>query len=111
MAVVVRSPYAHAQFRISDRQAASQMPGVRLVLTAEDLVALGPLPCQGLPPGVHITVPPYLVLAQDVVRHVGDAIAFVVADTLDQARDAAEAVSVVWDRTTASGRQRGGPAG
>ncbi len=42
-------------------------------------------------------MPPYPILARDEVRHVGDAIAFVVADTLDQARDAAEAIAVEWE--------------
>ena len=44
-----------------------------------------------------IVVPPYPILARDEVRHVGDAVAFVVADTLDQARDAAEAIEIEWE--------------
>jgi aerobic carbon-monoxide dehydrogenase large subunit len=96
-AVVVRSPHAHARFRITDTQAARAVPGVRLVLTAEDLGELGPLPCQGLVPGADINVPPYPVLARNEVFHVGDAIACVVADHLDGARDAAEAIAVEWE--------------
>ena len=68
------------------------MPGVRLVLTAADIAALGPLPTPGVLPDVDIKVPHYPILAADVVRHVGDAVAFVVADTLDAAKDAAEAI-------------------
>src|ERR1700731_4148174 len=64
-AVVLRSPHAHARFHITNCERARQLPGVRLVLTAQDLTELGPLPCQGLLPGVKIAVPPYQVLASD----------------------------------------------
>jgi carbon-monoxide dehydrogenase large subunit len=96
---VLRSPHAHARFAIRDAEAARAMPGVRLVLTAADVTELGPLPC-GAPArnsnGTTMPVPRYPVLAEDKVRHVGDAVAFIVADTLDQARDAAEAVDIEW---------------
>jgi carbon-monoxide dehydrogenase large subunit len=72
------------------------MPGVALLLTAPDIAELGPMPCPGTIPDVPTEVPPYPVLARDVVRHVGDAVAFVVADTLERAKDAAEAVTVDW---------------
>ena len=64
---------------------------------ATDDRELGPLPCQAGPPDVDLVVPPYPVLARDDVRHVGDAVAFVVADTLDRARDAAEAIVIEWE--------------
>jgi carbon-monoxide dehydrogenase large subunit len=96
-AALLRSPHAHARFRITDLAKARAMPGVRLVLTAADLSRLGPLPCQGIPPDVAVDAPPYRVLARDVVRHVGDAIAFVVADTIEQAKDAVEAIAVDWE--------------
>ena len=96
-AVVLRSPHAHARRKRLDADAARAMPGVRLILTAEDVAELGPLPCFGIPPDQTIDVPTYPILAADVVRHVGDAAAFVVADTLDQAKDAAEAIAVEWD--------------
>jgi carbon-monoxide dehydrogenase large subunit len=95
-AVVMRSPHAHARFSIVDLDRVRAMPGVRLVLAAPDVARLGPLPTPGVIPDVKIEVPPYPVLARDVVRHVGDAIAFVVADTLERAKDAAEAVTVDW---------------
>lgn len=95
-AVVLRSPHAHARFRITDSGVARGKPGVKLILTAADIASLGPLPCQGIPRGVKVDVPEYPVLARDVVRHVGDAVAFVVADTIDQARDAAEAIVIEW---------------
>ena len=95
-AVVLRSPHAHARFAIGDLQDVRAMPGVRLVLTAADIAKLGPLPTPGVLEGVDIPVPPYPILARDEVRHVGDSIAFVVADTLAQAKDAAEAITVDW---------------
>ncbi|MEX2035419.1 MAG: molybdopterin cofactor-binding domain-containing protein, partial [Xanthobacteraceae bacterium] len=95
-AVMVRSPHAHARFRL-DAGRARAMPGVRLVLAGADVAALGSLPMQAGIPDVDIWSPPYPVLAQSEVRHVGDAVAFVVADSLEQARDAAEAVEVQWE--------------
>src|SRR5262245_1540944 len=95
-AVVVRSPHAHAQFRIVNATRARGMPGVRLVLTATDITHLGPLPTPGTVPDVESKVPNYPILAGDLVRHVGDAVAFVVADSLDQAKDAAEALEIDW---------------
>ena len=94
--VVLRSPHAHARIRISDVDTARALPGVRLVLTAAETAGLGLLPCAATPPDVAVEAPPYPVLARDTVMHVGDAIAFVVADTLDQARDAAEAIEVAY---------------
>jgi carbon-monoxide dehydrogenase large subunit len=96
-AVVVRSPHAHATFTIDDKDTAAGLPGVKLVLTAADLGHFGDIPC--LAPlentdGSAMALPPYPVLARDTVRHVGDAVAMVVAETLDQAREAAEALAV-----------------
>jgi aerobic carbon-monoxide dehydrogenase large subunit len=93
-AALLRSPHAHARFRIANASRARAMPGVALVIAGADITSLGSLPCQADIPGARIVVPPYPVLAVDEVRHVGDAIALVVADTLDRARDAAEAVEV-----------------
>ncbi len=94
-AIVVRSPHAHARFAL-DAGKARAMPGVRLVLTAQDTAALGPLPMEAGIEGTEIWVPAHRVLAKDVVRHVGDAVAFVVAETLEQAKDAAEALDIAW---------------
>ncbi len=101
-AVLVRSPHAHARFKITDISKARAMPGVRLILTAPDITDLKPIMCLGahlMKPSdeAHLHVPPYPVLAADTVRHVGDAVAFVVADTVEQAKDAAEAVAVDWE--------------
>jgi aerobic carbon-monoxide dehydrogenase large subunit len=96
-AAVLRSPHAHARFRIANAEAARNMPGVHLVLTAADIGDLAPLPCHIALPGVEIKVPRYPVLAEEDVRHVGDAVAFIVAETIEQARDAAEAIAVDWE--------------
>jgi carbon-monoxide dehydrogenase large subunit len=98
-AYMLRSPHAHARFRISDLSAARAMPGVLLVLTHADVAHLGDVPC--LAPvensdGSTMATPSYPLLCPDTVRHVGDAVAFVVAETLWQARDAAEAIEVEW---------------
>jgi len=96
-AVALRSPHAHARFTIQDVARARGLKGVRLVLTAADIPDLNPMPTPGIFPGGDIDVPPYPVLAKDVVRHVGDMVAFVVADTLETAKDAAEAIVIDWE--------------
>jgi carbon-monoxide dehydrogenase large subunit len=95
-AVVLRSPHAHAKFTVGDLSGVKAMKGVRLVLTGADTADLGPLPTPGVLEGVDIKVPHYPILALDVVRHVGDAVAFVVADSLEQAKDASEAIGIDW---------------
>src|SRR5690349_15373436 len=96
-AVMVRSPHAHARFRIVNLAHVKAVPGVRLILTAADVAHLGPLPTPGVLPDVDIKVPVYPILAIDTVRHVGDAVAFVVADTIAAAKDAAEAIEIDWE--------------
>jgi carbon-monoxide dehydrogenase large subunit len=94
-ALVLRSPHAHAKFTI-DATRARSLPGVAAILTADDVKDLGGLPCLFNLPDEPFTGPPYAILARDVVRHVGDAVAFVVADSIEQARDAIEAIEVQW---------------
>ncbi|SIO39388.1 xanthine dehydrogenase, molybdenum binding subunit apoprotein [Bradyrhizobium erythrophlei] len=94
-ALVLRSPHAHAKFTINVAKAGG-MPGVGAVLTADDVKDLGDLPCLFNLEVDPFTGPPYPILPKDEVRHVGDAVAFVVADTIDQARDAIEAIDVKW---------------
>jgi carbon-monoxide dehydrogenase large subunit len=99
-AVVVRSPHAHARFAIGDLDAARAMPGVLLILTHDDVRHLGTIPCLGTvlnADGSPMALPPYPVLAEGTVRHVGDAVAFVVADSEAEARAAAEAVEIDWE--------------
>jgi carbon-monoxide dehydrogenase large subunit len=94
-ALVLRSPHAHANYTI-DVSRARGLPGVSLILTAEDVKDLGSLPCLFNFEVDPFKGPPYPILANGEVRHVGDAVAFVVADTLDHARDAIEAIDVNW---------------
>jgi aerobic carbon-monoxide dehydrogenase large subunit len=96
-AVMVRSREPHGVIRAIDTDAAKGMPGVLAVYTAADLSAYGPLKCH-LPlksrDGSPIRYTPRPALAADKVRFVGDPIACVVAETVAQAKDAAEAVSI-----------------
>ena len=94
-ALVLRSPHAHAKFTI-DASRARTLPGVAAILTAEDVGDLGSLPCLFNLEVDPFTGPPYPILAEGEVRHVGDAVAFVVAETVDKARDAIEAIEVNW---------------
>jgi carbon-monoxide dehydrogenase large subunit len=92
---VVRSPHAHAVIERVVTTAARAMPGVLGVFTAADFFDVGPLPCTVPVASVApMIVPPRFALATDRVRHVGDPVAFVVAETRVAARDAAESVSV-----------------
>lgn len=98
-AFVLRSQYAHATFKIRDKETARRMKGVKLILTGEDVAHLGDLPCKGLiktVSGEPVKPLPVPVLPTDTVRHVGEAVAFIVAETLAQARDAAEAIDIEW---------------
>jgi carbon-monoxide dehydrogenase large subunit len=96
-AVVVRAPVAHARFSLSGIKEARAAPGVLDVITAAETAGLGPLPCRGMyenADGTTPPVPPFSILPADTVRHVGEALAMVVAETLVQARDAAETIAV-----------------
>ncbi|MBN9406561.1 MAG: xanthine dehydrogenase family protein molybdopterin-binding subunit [Burkholderiales bacterium] len=100
-AYFVRSPHAHAIVKKVDTAAASAMPGVARVFTGADIDGkMGGLPCGWLisnPDGTPMKEPPHPILAIKKVRYVGDHVAMVVADTLQQARDAAEAVEVDYE--------------
>ncbi|HEX9905788.1 MAG TPA: xanthine dehydrogenase family protein molybdopterin-binding subunit, partial [Propylenella sp.] len=99
-AVVLRSTAAHATISVGNLDAARAMPGVRLILTGNDLEGIGGLPCKGKIrqiDGSHPKMPFRPLLCADVVRHVGDPIAFIVADTVEQARMAAESISVDYE--------------
>jgi len=96
-ACMVRSPHAHAVIEAIDVAAARAAPGVVAVFIAADLAAdnLGPLPCTAQVATVApMIVPPRCALAGERVRHVGEAVTLVVADTAESARDAAELVEV-----------------
>src|SRR6267142_4358263 len=99
--VVVRSPHAHARIVAIHVDAALRIPGVAAVLTGFDLAAdnIGPLPCAvtNIPMAKPLIVPPCHALAREVVRYVGEPIAFVVAESAETARDAAEAIVVDYE--------------
>ncbi len=93
--VFVRSQVAHGRLKGVDTAAAAGMPGVLRIFTAADFEGVGGLPCGWQVTGRDGEVmkePKHPVLAEGKVRHVGDPIAAVVAETYEQARDASEAV-------------------
>jgi carbon-monoxide dehydrogenase large subunit len=98
-AYFLRSPHAHATIKTIDTLKASRMPGVLAILTGDDLAAdkVGGLICGWMihsKDGSPMKAGAHPALAQGKVRYVGDHVAVIVADTLAQARDAAEAVVV-----------------
>ncbi len=99
-AAFVRSPYAHAKLRSIDTAHALKAPGVLGIYTGKDLAGVGGLPCGWLIKSIDgspMKEPKHPVLAEGKVRHVGDLVALVVADTLAQARAAASLVEVDYD--------------
>jgi carbon-monoxide dehydrogenase large subunit len=101
-ACFLRSPYPHARILSVDTVAALAMPGVAAVYHGADLVAAGvkPIPGSSNFPrtgGAPGATPPRHILAHERVRFVGEAVAVVLATTMEQARDAAEAVVVDYD--------------
>ena len=100
--VVLRSPHAHARIRAIDTAAAKAAPGVLAALTGADWKAsgFGDLPVPGgfkRRDGRPLYRPPYPALVADRVRWVGDCVAFVVAETRNQAMDAAELIAVDYE--------------
>jgi carbon-monoxide dehydrogenase large subunit len=109
-AVMVRSPHAHARILRIDTAKAKAMPGVVGVFTGADIRADGlkPIPHSavpstnfdmklGPPAGRSLFIGPHHLLPADKTRHVGEAVAMVVAETRDKALDAAEAVAVEYE--------------
>lgn len=93
-AAVLRSPLAHAAIKSIDVSRARTMPGVIAVFTGADLADINPLPCAWQAAGVDNFVNTPRLLALDEVHQVGDPVAVVVAESVYQANDALEAVSV-----------------
>ena len=97
--IVLRSPHAHARIDRLDAARARAAPGVLAVLTAAEARAdgLGTQPCfaptTNLDGSPYVS-PPHPLLAEDTVRHVGDPVAFVVAETRERAREAADLVDI-----------------
>ncbi|WP_158266807.1 xanthine dehydrogenase family protein molybdopterin-binding subunit [Alsobacter soli] len=99
-AAVLRSPHGHARILSVDVAAATESPGVRAVLTGEHWAAdgLGALPCfMSLGPDAPLVVPPRPPLGYERVRHVGDPVALVVAESRQAAQDALELIVVDYE--------------
>ena len=96
----LRSPHAHATIRAVDVVKAKQSSGVVDVFTGADLTGVNGLPCGWLITGTDgkpMNEPPHPVLAQGKARYVGDPVALVVAESIAQAKDAAEQIVVDYD--------------
>ncbi|MTI19222.1 xanthine dehydrogenase family protein molybdopterin-binding subunit [Rhodobacteraceae bacterium RKSG542] len=97
---MLRSPVAHARFTMEGLEDAREADGVKLVLTADDLEGINKIPCKAPVKQIDGTVcpvPEREVLCSSVVRHVGDAVAFIVADTLENAKAASEMIMVDYE--------------
>jgi aerobic carbon-monoxide dehydrogenase large subunit len=114
---VLRSQIASGSFKITSLKEAKAAPGVRLILTGKDLQHLGTLATwykvKG-PDGTKYPTRDIPILCDKHVRHVGDAIAFIVADTLAQAQDAAELIEIDYgsrpaNAVTAKALDKGAP--
>jgi len=103
-AYFLRSPYAHARIKSLSTTEAAKAPGVLGIFTGEHFKAVGGLPCGWLInslDGSPMKEPKHPVLADGKVRYVGDRVAMVVAETLDQAKAAAELIEVDYDELPA----------
>jgi carbon-monoxide dehydrogenase large subunit len=99
-AYFLRSPHAHAKIARIDTAKALAAPGVVAIFTGSDLTGINGLPCGWLITGTDgkpMNEPPHPVLAQGKVRHVGDPVAMIVAETPHQAKDAGELVEVDYE--------------
>ena len=99
-AYILRSPHAHAAVRSIDTSAARANGGVVAVFTSEDMAEVGGIPCGWQvhsKDGSAMAEPKHPVLAEGKVRHVGDPVAVVLAESRTQARDAAESIIVDYD--------------
>ncbi len=104
--VFLRSPHAHARIASIDTSAARAMPDVVAILTGEDVAAAGLKPLGVAlpfkrPDGSDLAAPPRPILAQGLVRFVGEAVAAIIAESAAAARDAAEAIVVDYEELPA----------
>lgn len=100
----VRSPYGHAKILSVDTSAAQAMPGVVKIFTGADVAAINGVPCGwqvNFKNGDTMKEPKHPLLVADKARHVGDAVAIVIAESLAEAVDAAEAVVVEYEELPA----------
>lgn len=99
-AALARATMAHARVTLSGLDDARAAPGVRLVLGPEDIAGYGHLPCVYLirqEDGTKVAPTPRPLLEGSVVRHIGEPVAFIVAETESQARDAAELIGIDYE--------------
>ena len=99
-AAFVRSQYAHAKIISVDTRAAKAMPGVVAIYTGADVASVNGVPCGwqvNFKSGDAMKEPKHPLLVADKVRHVGDAIAIVIAESIEEAVDAAQAVTVEYE--------------
>jgi aerobic carbon-monoxide dehydrogenase large subunit len=106
-AFMLRSPHAHARIRAVDIAAAASAPGVLAVYTGKDLArdGLGTIPCLSAVTnrdGSPSVMPPHPAIARDRVRHVGDTVAMVVAESVAAGRDAEELIAVDYEPLSAA---------
>ena len=114
----IRSPHAHAKIKSIRKDKALKSPGVVAIFTGQDTKAINGLPCGWLITDVNgqpMKEPKHPILAETKVQHVGDQVAVVIAETLQQAKDAAELVEVDYEVLTAvveagDARKKGAPA-
>lgn len=101
---ILRSPHAHAKINSIDTAAAIAAPGVLAVFTGADMEGVGGIPCGwgvNNKDGSPMNEPAHPALAIGKVRHVGDQVALIVAETLQQAKDAAERIEVAYEELDA----------
>ena len=99
-AYILRSPHAHASIRSIDTSVARASDGVIAVFTSEDMTAVGGIPCGWQVHGKDgnpMAEPKHPVLAEGKVRHTGDPVAVIIAESRTQARDASEGIIIDYD--------------
>ena len=103
-AYILRSPHAHARLKSVDTVAAKSAAGVVAVFTGADVAEVGGLPCGWQihsKDGSPMAEPKHPLMVADKVRHVGDQVAVVIAETYDQAKDAAALIQVDYEELPA----------
>ena len=104
---VLRSPFANAHFSIASVEAANASPGVRLILTGADLTHIRDLRSKSMarqPDGTTAPTRDIPILCRDQVHYVGDAVAFIVADSRAMAQDAADLIEIDYDSRDAAAK-------
>jgi len=99
-ASIVRSPYAHCNIKSIDKSAAENMPGVVAIFTGEDVAEVNGVPCGwqvNFKNGDTMKEPKHPLLVKDKALHAGDGVAIVIAETLSQAKDAADSLHIEYE--------------